>query len=149
MPVTDDQVATLRALLAGHREEHRRLLGQLDREAANTGYAALLAAGLFEAVERRFIRDGKAVDRSEVISFVASVRERGDEMPDLINPDFAERIILHMLDQGASISDIDPDTAIQHQLILLAGLIGDSQLSESELDVFMQKIRVDADELIG
>ncbi|MFB4309201.1 hypothetical protein [Actinomadura sp. GTD37] len=148
MPVTDDQVATLRALLAGNREEHRQLLAQLDRKEANTGYSALLAAGLFEAVERRFIREGKVVDRAEVTSFVASVRERGDEMPDLINPEIAERIILHMLDQGASISDIDPDTAIQHQLILLAGLIGDSQLSDSELDTFMRKIRVDADELL-
>jgi hypothetical protein len=148
MPVTDDQVATLRALLAGRREEYRQLLDQLDRASANVGYSALLAAGLFEAVERRFIKDGEVTDKAEVISFIASVRERGDEIPDLINPNIAERIILHMLDQGASVADLDPDTVIQHQLILLAGLIGDAQLSDAEIDAFMQKIRIDADELL-
>ncbi|MEU8123084.1 hypothetical protein AB0C21_30610 [Spirillospora sp. NPDC049024] len=148
MPTTDDQVAALHALLAGHREEHRQLLNQLDRAEANKGYSALLAAGLFEAIERRFIVDGKVVDRAEVIAFVASVRERGDEMPDLINPEVAERIILRMLDQGGSVSDIDADTMIRHQIILLAGLIGDANLSESELNEFMRKIRVDADELL-
>lgn len=148
MPVTDDQAATLRALLAGQREEHQRLLGQLDRTAANVGYSALLAAGFFEAIERRFIVDGKVADSATVIDFVASVRERTDETPDLIKPDIAERMILHALDKGSSISDIDADTVIQHQLILLAALIGDAQLTESELDTFIDKIRADADELI-
>lgn len=148
MPVTDDQVATLHALLAGRREEHRQLLNRLDRASANVGYSALLAAGLFEAVERRFIKEGKVADKAEVISFVASVRERGDELPDLIDPDIAERIILHMLDQGASVSNLDPDTVIQHQLILLAGLIGDAHLSDAELEAFMRKIRHDADEML-
>ncbi len=69
-------------------------------------------------------------------------------MPDLINPEVAERIILRMLDQGGSVSGIDADTMIRHQIILLAGLIGDANLSESELNEFMQKIRVDADELL-
>ncbi|TDB90158.1 hypothetical protein E1264_05810 [Actinomadura sp. KC216] len=149
MPVTDDQAATLRALLSGQREEHQRLLSQLDRTAANVGYSTLLAAGFFEAVERRFIVDGNVADNAAVIDFVASVRERTDETPDLIKPDIAERMILHALDTGASISDIDPDTVIQHQLILLAALIGDAQLSESELNAFMEKIRSDADELIN
>jgi hypothetical protein len=148
MPTTDDQVATLHALLAGRREEHRQLLNQLDLPSANTGYSALLAAGLFEAVERRFITDGKVADSAEVISFVASVRERGDEMPDLINPEIAERIIFRMLDQGEPVSNVDADTIVRHQIILLAGLIGDANLSESELREFMQKIRVDADELL-
>ncbi|MGC4954998.1 hypothetical protein ACLQ2P_17415 [Actinomadura citrea] len=148
MPTTDDQVATLHALLAGRREEHRQLLNQLDLPSANTGYSALLAAGLFEAVERRFIIDGKVVDSAEVVSFVASVRERGDEMPDLINPEIAERIIFRMLDQGEPVSNVDADTIVRHQIILLAGLIGDANLSESELSEFMQKIRVDADELL-
>lgn len=148
MPVTDDQVATLRVLLAGHRDEHRRLLHQLDRTEANVGYSALLASGFFEAVERRFIVDGKTADNTEVINFVASIRERSDEAPDILKPDVAERMILHALDKGASIADLDADTVVQHQLILLAALVGEARLNESELNAFMNKIRADADELL-
>ncbi|TDD75093.1 hypothetical protein E1293_28785 [Actinomadura darangshiensis] len=148
MPVTDEQVAVLRALLTGQRERHRELLSKIDQAAANVGYPALLAAGFFEAVERRFIVDGTIMDDTAVIDFVASVRERTDETPDLIKPDIAERMILHALDKGASISNIDTDIVIQHQLVLLAALIGDAHLSEPELDAFLHKSRVDADELI-
>jgi hypothetical protein len=148
VPVTDDQIATLRALLKGEREEHRQLLNQLNRAEANVGYSALLAAGFFEAVERRFMANDQVTNHTRVIDFVASVRERTDETPDAVNPDVAERMIFHALDQGASISDLDSDTVIQHQIILLAALIGDAQMDELKLDAFLRKIRADADELI-
>ncbi|WP_152563911.1 MULTISPECIES: hypothetical protein [Actinomadura] len=148
MPVTDDQVAALRALLKGEGEKHRELLDQLDRSQANVGYSALLAAGFFEAVERRFIVDNHVTNPDRVIDFVASIRERTDETPDAVRPDIAERMIFHALDQGASISDIATDTVIQHQIILLAALIGDAKLNDLELDGFLRKIRTDADELI-
>lgn len=148
MPVTDAQIAALRALLKGEAEKHRELLDQLDRTEANVGYSALLAAGFFEAVERRFIVDGHVTNSARVIDFVASIRERTDETPDAVKPDIAERMIFHALDQGASISGIATDTVIQHQIILLAALIGDAQLNDLELDDFLRKIRTDADELI-
>jgi hypothetical protein len=148
MPVTSEQMATLHALLGGRREVHRQLLNQLDRASANKGYSALIAAGLFEVIERRFIMKDKVVDDAEVIAFVASVRGRGGEIPDLVNPEVAERIIFRMLDRGGPVSDIDADTLIRHQIILLAGLIGDANLSESELNEFMEKIRMDADEML-
>ncbi|WP_433462413.1 hypothetical protein [Spirillospora sp. CA-128828] len=149
MPTTDKQVAVLHALLTGQRKKHRELLNQLDRSAANVGYSALLAAGLFEAIERRFIVNGKATDDSTVVDFVASIQERTNETPDLIKPDIAERMIFHALNKGVSISNIDKEMAIQHQMVLLVALIGDAQLSESDLDTFLNKIRADADEAIN
>lgn len=57
-------------------------------------------------------------------------------------------MIFRLLDQGEAVSNVDPDTIIRHQIILLAGLIGDAKFTEPELSDFMQKVRVDADELL-
>ncbi|GAA4227821.1 hypothetical protein GCM10022254_16440 [Actinomadura meridiana] len=148
MPVTDGQAAALHALLSGQLEEHSRIIGQLDKATINVGYRALLAAGFFEAVERRFIVDGEEADNAAIIDFVASIRARTDKGPDVIKPDVAERMISHVLDREPSISDIDGDTAVEHQVALLMELINDAQLSESALTEFIAKVRADVDEMI-
>jgi hypothetical protein len=71
MPVTDHQVATLRALLAGDPGEHARLHAQLDRDADRAGYSALIAAACFEAADRRF---AASHTRADIAEFVASAR---------------------------------------------------------------------------
>ena len=147
MPVTDHHVATLRAQLMGQREEHLRLANQLDPEEANTQYAALVAAAFIEAVERRFMKDGKPADESEVVDFVARVRETDDEMPDIINPELAESMILHLLEKG-TIAEADKNTKFGHQIVLLASLIGEEQPTEAELDAFSSSARSLADELL-
>ncbi|GAA4983517.1 hypothetical protein [Actinopolymorpha pittospori] len=81
--VTAEQVAALRALLAGDLEEHVRLRDQLDREAAATGYTALLAAAFFEAVDRRFGQDGASADMA---AFVSDVRSRTTAAAESIDP---------------------------------------------------------------
>jgi|SRR5690606_2051753 hypothetical protein len=147
MRVTDDQVATLRAQLKGNLTEHRRLLRELDPDEANVGYAALIAAAFIEAAERRFIRNGKTADESEVIEFVARVRETDDEMPEIINPELAESMILHLLEKGTTI-EADENTKLGHQIVLLTFMIGEEKLNESELEEFLSSARSLADELI-
>ncbi|MFD0535774.1 hypothetical protein ACFQY7_20535 [Actinomadura luteofluorescens] len=147
MSVTDKQVAALHAQLAGRPlEEHLRLFNKLD-QTDNVGYAALLAAGLFEAIRRRFVRDGKAADRSEIIEFVAVVRAAGDESSDAVNPDVAEQVILHALSRGP-LPDFDDETVLGHQIILLSALNAQANYSDAELHAFMVQIRADADELL-
>jgi len=145
--VTDDQVATLRAQLKGNLAEHRQLLSELDPDEANVGYAALIAAAFIEAAERRFIKDGRAADESEVIDFVARVRETDDEMPGIINPELAESMILHLLEKGTTI-EADESTKLGHQIVLLAFMIGEEQLNESELEEFLSSARSLADALL-
>jgi hypothetical protein len=52
MAVTDLQVATLRAQLAGDLEEHKRLLAQFDENADGRPYATLTNAAFVEAADR-------------------------------------------------------------------------------------------------
>jgi hypothetical protein len=46
MPVTDESVATLRALLAGESKEYERLYAQLDPIAKRTGYLPMIDVAL-------------------------------------------------------------------------------------------------------
>ncbi|MEU8804810.1 hypothetical protein [Spirillospora sp. NPDC048819] len=148
MPITDEHVAVLRAQLAGNREEHLRLMGQLDSDEANVYYTALVAAAFIEAAERHFIEDGKTADESNVIDFVAQVRERSDESSEIVNPQIAESMILDLLGKGTMV-DADADTKFGHQIVLLAALVGEEQFTSAELDAFLLRARSLADELLG
>jgi hypothetical protein len=145
MPVTDDQVAALRAYLAGDFGTHKQLHRQLDPVAAGTGYTALIAAAFFEAVDRRFTKNGTDAD---VVKFVASVRTRSERLADELDPHIAERIIRHSLGSG-SIADLDDETVIRAQIVLLAGLISDEKLDDAELDEFVATARELGDRLMS
>ncbi|MEV0662977.1 hypothetical protein ACIBI3_25235 [Actinomadura luteofluorescens] len=136
MPVLAEQLATLRAQLAGQVDEHRRLLHRLDPEQAKLGYAALVAAAFVVAVERRFRQGKHAANDAQVIDFVASVREKDDDSAEIVNPKVAESMILTLLGRG-SVDTIGENTMFEHQIMLLAALIGQAQFDESELDAFM------------
>ncbi|MEU5987604.1 hypothetical protein ABZ806_01365 [Spirillospora sp. NPDC047418] len=140
MPITDLQTATLHAQLAGHGDEHQRMLGQLTSEEDQDGYSKLLATGFFEAVDQRFVKDGKIAEDSAVVDFVANLRSKTSEVADRLNPSIAERLILHALGRG-EIDDIDGNTRLSGQILILGGLIADMSLSEPELDAFMTRIR--------
>lgn len=147
MPVTDDQVATLRALLTGESEEYQRRLAELDREAAKTGWTGLIAAGFFEAVYRRFAR--RTNRHAEVIKFVGDARARYADVGKDFDPHAAERLILHSLGVEGSIQDLDDNTVIGIQLTVMGMLVADAQLNEAELDEFIQQVRETANEIIG
>lgn len=147
MAITDEQVAVLRAQLAGNRAEHLRLMEQLDSNEANVYYTALVAAAFIQAAERYFIQDGNVADDSKVIDFVARVRERSDESSDVINPHIAESMIFDLLGKGTMV-DADPDTKFGHQIVLLAALVGEEQFTAAGLDSFLLQARSLADELI-
>jgi hypothetical protein len=142
MPVTADQVATLRAYLAGDFDSHKRLFGQLDRTAAKTGYTALLTAAFFEAVDRRFAQDGTTAD---VVEFVADVRARHLKDADEIDPRAAERLILAIF-TDEEVDDLDTETKVSTQIILLYALITDARLDDAGLDGFLAEARKLADE---
>ncbi|WP_396453110.1 hypothetical protein [Actinomadura sp.] len=147
MTITDKQVNVLRAQLTGQHDEHLRLVRELEPGEANREYAALVAGAFIVAVERRFIRDGKFADESEVIDFVAQVRAKSPEMPDVIDPELAESLILHLLERGP-VKEADADTKFGHQLVLLAALAGEAQLADDVLEAFISEARSIAEDLL-
>jgi hypothetical protein len=147
MTITDKHVDVLRAQLTGQHDEHLRLVRGLDPDEANREYAALVAGAFIVAVERRFIRDENFADESEVIDFVAQVRAKNADMPDVIDPQLAESLILHLLEKGA-VKEADADTKFRHQLLLLAALAGEEQLTGDALDAIISEARSIAEDLL-
>jgi hypothetical protein len=145
MPVTDDQVATLRAALTDDMDRYRQLFGQLDRTAAKKGFTALLAAAFGEAVERRF---GQGRQRAEIVTFVGDVRSRSDRLARELDPDISERVIRAVLGDG-SVRDVSDAAVVSTQTVLLMGLIADEQLDDAGLDVFLASARKLADQLMS
>jgi hypothetical protein len=145
MVVSDEQVAALRAQLAGKADEYQRLWEQLDRETARIGYPALITGAFFEAVERRF---GKASTTSDVIKFVSDARSRSDELGEKIDPRTAERIILAVY-TDEEIDDLSANSVIRTQMLLLAALVADEQFDDVELDEFLAKARPQGDLLLN
>ena len=145
MPVTDDQVATLRALLSDDMDRYRQLFSGLDRAEAKKGYSALVTAGFAEAVERRF---GTSYQGAGIAGFVASVRARSDQVAAELDPDVAERVIRVVL-EDAPAGDLSRNAITGAQLLLLIGLIADAQLDSGGLDQFLAGARKLADQLMS
>ena len=143
MAVSAEEVATLRAYLAGNVAEYRRLHQQLDPVAARRGYAALLAAAFFEAVDRRFARPDTTA--GDIVEYVADVRSRSARVGDALDPRSAERVIRHALGNGA-IADLDNETVIGVQILILSALIADEQLDDDGLEQFLAEARKLADQ---
>jgi hypothetical protein len=133
MPVTDHQVAALRALLAGNFDEHRKLLARLRLDADREGYSALVTAGFFEAADRRFA-DGHTA--AEIAGFVAWARATTDDAADKIDPRIAERLIRGVF-EDENMHDVGGQTLMETQLLLLAALVSEARFTDSELDAFM------------
>jgi hypothetical protein len=142
MPVTDHQVAALRAHVTGDFEEYKRLTSQFDKETDKIGWAALIAAGFYEAVDRRF-----ANSSDEIVEYVGSVRARSDRAAEEIDPITAERLIRYALDGGQD-PDVDGRTRALTQMVLLAVLVHDSSYDEQELERFLTEVRRFADQMI-
>lgn len=149
MKITDDQVATLRAQLAGQTDEYERRLDGLTTEESQSGYTTLVTAAFFEAVDRRFTSGKRVADEREVIDFIATKREINPPAAELLDPSVAEQVLLHALGKGSISRSIDAETLMGTQVLLLAALIGEADLSEAELEDFLAKARAEADAHIG
>lgn len=145
MPVTDLQVATLRAQLAGDLAEHRRLLAALDGEVDGQGYSALLTAAFHNAVDLRFTRDSTL---GEVTGFVAGVRSRSERLRDAVDPCTAEHVIVAAVG-GDYVHDLEPAESAKMKMFLLAALVADMHLDEAGLADFIARARAFADELLN
>ncbi|RKS67699.1 hypothetical protein BZB76_6824 [Actinomadura pelletieri DSM 43383] len=146
MKVTDEQVATLRAQLSGDTDEYVQRLDEITSPESQTSYTTLITAAFFEAVDRHFVVNGKAADDRDIIDFVATKREINPIAAEQLDPTVAEQVLAHALGKGSIPTEIDSDTLMQTQVLLLAALIGEADLSDSELETFLSKARAEADE---
>jgi hypothetical protein len=145
MPVTDAQVAALRAYLADDWELHQELMRQHDRVEAGKGYTALVTAAFVEAVERRF---GKNSTQGDIISYVGDVRSRSERVAQMLDPEVAERVISVVLGD-ATTQGISREAKVSAQATLLTALVVDEHLENAGLDAFLTDARKLADQILS
>ena len=154
MSVTNEQVAALRAQLAGDIEEHNRLLKQLREHDDGIGYSILLTAAFYGAARRRFGRDWKP---AEVILFVAGVRARAESIASTLDPRIAERVLSSVLSSDSiasaltdsGIDDLDTEQVTGAETYLLMAIIADERLRKAALDKFLAEARSRADRVLA
>ncbi|GLZ10353.1 hypothetical protein Acsp04_05880 [Actinomadura sp. NBRC 104425] len=142
--VSDQMVAALRAYLSGNRAEYDRLFDQFDMKAEGLAWSALIAAGFFEAVDRRWANDR---DSADIVEYVASVRAKDPELSEQIEPNVAEQLILHALGKSEA-PDVDDSDRYAIQFLFMAALIVDERLDGAGLDKFLAAVRELADDVL-
>jgi hypothetical protein len=136
MAITDVDVAALKALLVNDLEENGRLRRDRGEDGVRSGYLPLLTGAFMEAVTDRFSN----ASQGEVIRWIAEQRARREDN-DLLDPMIAERLILWVFGK-ASTDDLDASTDFAHQAMLLASLVDERDLDETELDEFLERARL-------
>lgn len=143
MPVTDDEVAALRAYLQGNQALQQELYGRMTTPAARARYTTLLAAAFMEAVNRRF---GRRDSAAEVIEYVADVRARVPEAGQKIDPSAAERLMRSILADDAHAPDIDARMRGRIFIFFLAAMVSDAQYDDDQLEALLTVARKAADD---
>jgi hypothetical protein len=146
--VTDDQLHALHAYLSGDFAAYDRLRDRLSGMADQSAWGALIGAGFFEAVDRRFVHDGTISDNATVVAYVADVRARSDKLADEIDPTVAERLIQDSFGRG-SVDNIDGKIGLGTRFLLLAALIVDERLDQKGIEAFLRETRKVADQWLS
>jgi hypothetical protein len=145
MPVTDDQVAALRALLANDRDRHEQLYAGLDRAEVGKGYNALVTASFGQATMRRF---GSGYTQADLVRFVGDVRAKSAAVSESLDPEAAE-VVLNAVLGNASTRGMSRENKATAQILLLMGLVADEHLDDAGLDAFLADARKLADQILG
>lgn len=142
MPVTDEQVAALRALLALNSPEAERLTRQLVEADRLDGYSQLVYAAFVTAARRRF---SPTWTISDIVRFVAAARAEllADDVD--VDPRTSEILIRRAIGDHVA-TEVDMEASAHAQLLLLGELIVDERLADTSLDTFLTQARSLADQ---
>lgn len=143
MPVTDLQVACLKALLTHDYEEHERLIGQLGDQGMRNGYFPLLTSAFLDGATQRF----RGQKRSDIVRWVAEKRAQRPDKEQL-DPNVAELLLLWAFGK-ASLDEVDAMTSDGHQTLLLGLLVEEREFDDAQLNAFLQAAREDTDKALS
>lgn len=138
--ITAFHVDLVRGFLEGEHERIAPMLKLISRNEIE-GTGVLMYAAFVEIVHRRFTGS----PRSDIIHFVADARIRRGRNAPPIKPAVAEKLIIAAL-SGTHVEGLT-DLEKGQQIILLAELIEDEQMSEDEMDDFLTYTLRYADEI--
>ncbi|MCW2865206.1 MAG: hypothetical protein JWP48_6914 [Actinoallomurus sp.] len=145
MIIPDEQIASLRAFLAGDSEEGMRPTGRFVESGGVEGYGELVYAAFAVVVSRRFSPSWTIAD---VVRGVAAVRARLLDVDVDVDPRAAEVMIRRVLGDAVT-DDFEDESKARAQVFVLLVLVDDEDFDDAGLDAFLSEVRNLADQLIG
>jgi hypothetical protein len=142
--VTDEQVAWLRAYLAGDVDETRELADRAMAPGAMAGIGALVYAAFAVAARRKFAPEWTGAG---VTGFVGQVRRLLGQ-PDELDPLVAEHELRSALGEKLA-SHPSPKARGRAQFILLNALVQGLELNEADVAGLLSESRGIADTLLA
>jgi len=140
VPVTSEQVTTLRAFLA-FDPSYERLTRELAGSGRLHGFGELVYAAFVTAARRRF---GPTWTSAQVVRFTARARNGLRTHGIDLDPRATEILIRQALGDRVT-SPYDDNTHARVMLFVLGELISEERLDEASLDAFLAKARALAD----
>lgn len=146
MPVSDLQVAMLRAHIAGDDEEAQRAFGQQIAAPGDMGGLAWLVHAAFVIAARREF--APTWNRAKVIRYVGQVRALLSERPGLLDPRVAEDELASALGGQAPASH-EIGAVATARLFLLDALVASLDLDDEGIDALLAEARKAADQVLA
>ena len=144
MPVSDLEVAMLRAHIAGDDEEAQRAFGQQVTAPGDMGGLAWLVHAAFVIAARR--KFAPTWNKAKVIRYVGQVRALLSERPGLLDPRVAEDELASALGAQAPASH-EIGAVATARLFLLDALIASLDLDDEGIDALLGEARMSADQM--
>lgn len=146
MPVTDHELATLRAQLIGQDEIARQeFSSQLAESGDLSGLGMLVYAAFVIAARRKF---APAWTRADVIGYVARVRALLSERPGLLDPVTAEDELRSALGDNVT-AEHSTGARAAAWLILLLTFAASLDLDENAVQALLDEARGQADQMLA
>jgi hypothetical protein len=137
LPVTDDHLKALRALLAMETDEYEQAADRIMGTESPRHFNVILASAFTVAAHRRFAQGYSLPD---IIQLVADQRTRFDDSADDFEPLVGEQLLISVL-TGTPAIDLDEEAKAQAQIALLIGLVDDENLDDVGLSEFVEEAR--------
>ena len=137
MRVTDEQMALLRAYLAGQAEQAERARVLVARSGDVEGAAALVYAAFAIMTRRKF---SPTWTRAEVIRFTGQVRALLSDQPDLLDPLAAGHQLRGALGEKLTVYPGEEAKA-RAQVVLLDALVHDADLDDAAIIDLLSQAR--------
>jgi hypothetical protein len=138
--VTDEYVEALRLFLTDD-DAFEQLSSQLEKRDGHDGgdvYAALVGAAFVAAARRRF---GPSYRSRDVIRLVAQARAALRDSSGDVDPRTAERMLAAVLGDNPTVDGLDEQARALTIPALLAVMVDQLALSDSDLDAFLAEAR--------
>lgn len=137
MPVTESQMAAMRAYLEDDFERHKEIFNDLALILRQNEFPVLVSAAFNTALEKAL---SPSITEAQISTLVAQIREGYFKDPEALNPAIAEKLIRFWAGDDEALDGIDPVESVKTQYLLIRPLVHEAGIPDSGLDTYLNEV---------